>query len=104
MNTIQIKMELPLDVIRSILRQELDAFYREKNQKNKEEQPEIMSFKQACQFLSCSASKLYKLTANRQIPHSKKGKTLYFERKEIVEWMLENRIKTKSEIQDVFIS
>ena len=46
-----------------------------------------------------SKSTLYKLTCTHQIPHYKpSGKQIYFDRIEIEEWMKQNRVTTKSDI------
>ena len=61
---------------------------------------EIFNFNDACQFLDYSKSYLYKLTHSRQIPHYKpNGKKLYFKRSDLEAWLLRNRVKTASEIE-----
>ena len=53
---------------------------------------EVLSFKEACEYLQVSASNLYKLTCKNLIPHSCPiGKKLYFKRTELDEWLLRNR-------------
>lgn len=43
---------------------------------------------------------MYKLTYSHQIPHYKpKGKQLYFDRKEIEDWMRQNKVVTNDEIE-----
>ena len=47
-----------------------------------------------------SRSYLYKLTCGHKIPHYKpSGKGIYFDRKEVEQWLLQNRIATDSELQ-----
>ena len=47
-----------------------------------------------------SESHIYKLTSQKRIPHYKKeGKTLYFDKQEIVDWMKETRIATVQETE-----
>lgn len=47
-----------------------------------------------------SKSKLYKLTYERKIPHYKpNSRVLYFDRKEIEDWMRQNRIASVDEIE-----
>lgn len=49
-----------------------------------------------------SKSHLYKLTHRREIPHYKpNGKILYFDREEIERWMKQNRVSSKSEIEEM---
>lgn len=47
--------------------------------------------------LSCSS--LYKMTSQRYIPFYKNGKFLYFDRKEIEDWMKAIRFPTSQESQ-----
>ena len=50
-------------------------------------------------FTGLSKSYIYKLTSSNKIPFYKRnGKNLYFSKKEIEEWLLQNRVKTKDEI------
>ena len=48
-----------------------------------------------------SKSWLYKATCRHEIPHYKpNGKTLYFDRKEIEDWMRQGRVKTDAELEE----
>ncbi|MFS4448695.1 helix-turn-helix domain-containing protein [Maribacter sp. 2307UL18-2] len=61
---------------------------------------EVLTFEEACEYMGVSRSFLYKLTSRRQIPHSKpNGKMIYFEKKKINIWLLQNRRKSKTEIE-----
>ena len=61
---------------------------------------ETLNFKEAARYLDVSRSHLYKLTYTKQIPHYKpRGKQVYFERRELDRWLLQNRQKTKAEIE-----
>lgn len=52
----------------------------------------ILNLEQAALFTGLSTSYLYKLTSKRMIPHSKpRGKTIFFVREELEEWMLQNK-------------
>lgn len=49
---------------------------------------EMLTTTELAEYLGVSQSQIYKLTMNMEIPHYKpKGKTIYFDRKEIVRWM-----------------
>lgn len=48
-----------------------------------------------------SKSHLYKLTCNRQIPHYKPGKQLYFDRSEIEAWMRQGKVDTLEESNQI---
>jgi len=61
---------------------------------------ETLNFKEAARYLDISRSHLYKLTYSKQIPHYKpRGKQVYFERRELDKWLLQNRQTTKAEIE-----
>ena len=48
---------------------------------------------------------LYKLTSRNEIPHYKpNGKKIYFDRKEIEDWMRQNRVCPKQEIEQKAVS
>ena len=61
---------------------------------------EVLTFDEASDYTGISRSYLYKLTASGRIPHSKpNGKMLFFEKSKLVEWLLQNRRKSKNEIE-----
>lgn len=61
----------------------------------------VLTFKEACTYTGFSASYLYKLTAERRIPHSKpSGKMVFFDRAELEAWLMGNRVATAAEIGD----
>ena len=90
---------MPEEAFSALIKKELQAFFANVKAQKQEQAPEILNFKEACSLLSCSGSLLYKLTASRKIPHSKRGKKLYFERKKLLEWMTENQVDTQQEIR-----
>lgn len=60
----------------------------------------MLTFNEAADFLGLSKSYLYKLTSTCQIPHYKpKGKMLYFEKSELIEWLKRNKVKTSEQIE-----
>ncbi len=61
--------------------------------------PEIMNVKEVAAYLSITPSAFYKYTSTREIPHSKRGKRLYFNREEINDWVLENKQLTNNDIE-----
>ncbi len=61
----------------------------------------VLSFEEASKFLNLSKSYLYKLTSANLIPHYKpQGKMLYFEKQELEDWLRQNPVKTKSQIDE----
>jgi excisionase family DNA binding protein len=60
----------------------------------------VLSFDEAVSYTGLSKSYLYKMTAARQIPHSKpNGKQLYFERVALDHWLMRNEVKTAEAIE-----
>ena len=61
---------------------------------------EVLCFKEAAAYISCSPSYLYKLTSSSRIPCYKPlGKKLFFKRTELNDWLLRNRLSTIDELQ-----
>ncbi len=62
----------------------------------------VFTFKEACTYMGISESLLYKLTAANEIPYSKpRGKLNYFEKAELDEWLLQNRVPAISSIVEM---
>jgi len=79
---------------------ELAALNKELAALNKE----TLNLKEAAKYLNVSCSHLYKLTYSKQIPHYKpRGKQVFFERKELDRWLLQNRQTTKAEMEQAAI-
>jgi len=79
---------------------ELAALNKELAALNKE----TLNLKEAARYLNMSCSHLYKLTSAKEIPHYKpRGKQVFFERKELDRWLLQNRQTTKAEMEQAAI-
>lgn|SRR5574344_1297348 len=58
----------------------------------------MLTLIEAAEYLGCSKSQLYKLTSNKIIPHFKPtGKTVYFEVKELNDWIKQYHILAEKE-------
>lgn len=58
---------------------------------------EVMTGKEVCSMLGISQSYLYNLTSANKIPHYKPlGKKVYFKRSELVSWLEQSKVITKS--------
>jgi excisionase family DNA binding protein len=58
----------------------------------------VLTLTEAHVFTGLSKSHLYKLTCTKQIPHYKpNGKTIYFDKKELTDWMKHGRINSNDE-------
>lgn len=61
---------------------------------------DVLTIDEVSAYTGLSKSYLYKLTSSNRIPFSKPfNKLVYFNRKEIEEWLLQNRVKTNDEIE-----
>ncbi len=62
---------------------------------------EVLTFEETCDYTGISRSYLYKLTASGNIPHSKpNGKMIFFEKRKLNDWLLQNIRKSHAEITD----
>lgn len=50
-------------------------------------------------FLGISKSRVYHLTSSREIPHYKQGKSVYFKKSELEEWMTSDKVRTDAEVR-----
>ncbi|WP_288956530.1 helix-turn-helix domain-containing protein [uncultured Polaribacter sp.] len=63
-------------------------------------QKQVLNFNETCKYLELSQSHLYKLTSTGAIPHYKpNGKKIYFNRLELDQWLLRNKIESQDEIE-----
>lgn len=60
---------------------------------------EVLNLEQAAEYVSLSKSAIYKKSSERNIPHFKKGKKLYFKRSELDAWLTEQKVDTNAEIE-----
>lgn len=59
---------------------------------------DLLTIKQAAEFLSLSVPTLYTKVSRKEIPVNKRGKRLYFSVAELSEWVRSGRKKTTEEI------
>jgi excisionase family DNA binding protein len=62
-------------------------------------QKKTMTIDDVCYYTGYQKSYIYKLTSKRKIPYCKKGKSLFFEKSRIDEWLTEDKVKTLEEIK-----
>lgn len=60
---------------------------------------DLLSIDQASEMLNLAKATIYSLSSTAKIPVIKKGKRLYFSRKELIDWLNTGRKKTVDEIQ-----
>ena len=59
---------------------------------------DLLTIRQAAEFLSLSVPTLYTKVSRKEIPVNKRGKRLYFSMAELSEWVRSGRKKTTEEI------
>ena len=59
----------------------------------------VLSLEETAALTGFSVGHLYRLTSQKQIPHFKKNRKLYFRKSDIEDWMTEKRVLTGSEIE-----
>ena len=60
---------------------------------------EVLSIDEVAQYTGLKLSYIYKLTSQNEIPHSKPtGKSCFFRRVEIEEWLMSNPVATETEL------
>lgn len=58
----------------------------------------VLNVSECAVMLGISESRVRHLTASREIPHYKQGKSVYFKRSEVEEWMTNCKIQSNKEI------
>jgi excisionase family DNA binding protein len=78
-----------------------NIYSNSQNNKANNSYPDILDLQQLASYLNVSKSYIYKMTATNIIPHSKRGKKLYFDKEIVTKWVLENKIFTQGEIEQM---
>ena len=60
----------------------------------------FMDVNQAAEFLGIAKATLYGKCCNLLIPHFKKGKKLYFDKAELLDWLKSGKRKTINDINE----
>lgn len=59
----------------------------------------VLTLDEVCFLTGLAKSTVYKLTANKAIPHYTNGKHLYFKKDEVEQWLTRNRIGSQLEAE-----
>jgi excisionase family DNA binding protein len=89
---------LTIDDISKAIRNELRNYFEQ--QEEKEHEDEIGGIELAIEVTKLAKPTIYGLVSERRIPHSKRGKKLYFSRRELLEWLTTGKRKTQDEIAE----
>jgi len=65
-------------------------------------QKQVLNFSDMLLLTGMSESRLYKLTSAKKIPFSKVGRSLYFDRAQIEEWLMSNPVLTDDQLEVQF--
>ena len=65
-------------------------------------QKQVLNFSDMLLLTGMSESRLYKLTSARKIPFSKVGRSLYFNRTQIEDWLMSNPALTDNQLEVQF--
>lgn len=64
-------------------------------------QKEIISVEECAEFLGLSISYIYRLTHEKRLPYYRpNGKKIYFQKQELLNWLLSHRISPDSELAE----
>lgn len=87
---------LTIDDITRTIRNELKAYFA--GLEEIEHEDEIGGIELAIELTGLAKPTIYGLVSERKIPHSKRGKKLYFSRRELLIWLTDGKRKTREEI------
>lgn len=60
----------------------------------------VLNAEETADYLGVTIQHIYRLTSKKEIPHYKRGKSIFFNREELNAWLQEERIDTLAEIED----
>ena len=76
----------------------LDLKHANNNTEHLPPSDELLTIKQAAELLKLAVPTVYGMVSRREIPHSKRGKRLYFSSQELKDWIKAGRKQTAGEI------
>ena len=74
--------------------------YNKTSTELQQKEEELLTIKEAANFLKYSVPSIYRLVSENKIPHFKKGSKLLFKKDELTAWLNEGRRKTVTEISN----
>lgn len=93
--------QLSVPEVRKLFREEIEEFFKTRTEKNNvenQDKTDIGGMELAVELTGLAKPTIYGLVSNRKIPHSKRGKRLYFSRKELTEWIAGGKRRTQAEM------
>lgn len=65
----------------------------------RKEPSDVLNITEASELLNLTVPTIYSKVSKKELPYAKRGKKLYFSRRELTEFINEGRVKTTAEIQ-----
>ena len=59
---------------------------------------DVLTLTEAAAYTGYSKDYLYQLVFGKQVPHYKRGKSLFFDKRELASWLKATRVATNAEI------
>ena len=86
--------------IKELIKSVNDLIKLIKEDRKQDDRNQVLTLEEGCQYLGYTKSYVYKLTSAGILPYSKpNGKSIFFERKKLEEWMLSNAKTSYAEKQ-----
>lgn len=60
----------------------------------------VMDAESCADYLGITVQRVYCMTSGCEIPHYKRGKSVYFSKEEIDQWLLGRKVMTNDELED----
>lgn len=94
-------ISLSIDDLKDLITTCVSSCLKHTPSENTEAKPPdvLLTSKEAAKILSLSVHTIYGKVHRQEIPHSKKGKRLYFSKQELTEWIRSGRKRTITEIE-----
>ena len=89
---------LTIDELKEMLRAEMQAALASIPSIEGASQEDLLTASGACELLNIAQSTLYKLVHLRAIPCMKRGRKLYFSRRELTRWVSQGKKSTQEEL------
>ena len=91
-------LQLDSEQLGNLIKNSVRNVIAEQSISNQSSQDQLLSLKEAAEFLKLAPQTIYGFTSNRSIPFIKKGKKLLFKKSLLEKWLLEGSKGTKEEI------
>ncbi len=86
--------------IKQLIEKAVEKAIRDKLNNESEQTTNFLDFNQTAEFLGIAKATLYGKCSNLLIPHFKKGKKLYFDKAELLDWLKSGKRKTINDINE----